>query len=327
MKTLTKSMKLILTLSLCLALFLMTGTAAADTNVTLIRTNERGVSFRSTPNKPDDNSNKICGIHANVELEVFDLINGWYLVEYNGQRGYVSSDPELVTIIETRQVAARQNETASVSRNANTYSGYDQYSEEPYDMGIPYIGSKVYTQDQQNMVIFWVQTQMKATGNWYNGEIWDVTGNLGDHTMSEVASFMESRGYYGHRGTVDQQVIDELASYLGNRVQPVYVGGFYDYMNSIMIGGSDGSMNTIYSNMLDGIPHVTAGARWIQVVLKHLGYYNGGIDGKYGEGTENAVLQFQKNNRFEQRQYVTLGVARCMMEQYYYGGNRLNELP
>ncbi len=138
-------------------------------------------------------------------------------------------------------------------------------------MGVPYIGNAVYRQDQMNMAIFWVQTQLKATGIWYQGEVWDVTGNLGDHTMSEIASFMQSRGYGGHGGTVDQAVIDELADYMGYRLVPVYVGGFYEYMNCIMAGGSAGQMQKIYSNLIDMVPRMTTGTRWIQAVLKKQG--------------------------------------------------------
>ncbi|MCR5011400.1 MAG: peptidoglycan-binding protein [Lachnospiraceae bacterium] len=75
------------------------------------------------------------------------------------------------------------------------------------------------------------------------------------------------------------------------------------------------------------IPHVTVGARWIQCCLKKTGYYTGAIDGKYGEETENAVKAFQKANGFEQRDYVSLGVARAMLEQCYYSRFSLDDLP
>ena len=201
------------------------------------------------------------------------------------------------------------------------------YSGDPHDMGIPNLHGQIITMNQMNLAVFWVQTQLKATGIYYQGEIWDVTGNLGDHTMQEISSFMQSRGYYGHSGQIDQQVIDELACYLGRRIVPVYIGGFYRYMDSIMIGGHTGSMNAVISNLRDMIPHVTTGARWVQCCLKKLGYYNGVIDGKYGEATENAVKAFQKASGYEQRDYVTLGVARAMLEQCYYSGCTLEDLP
>ena len=196
-----------------------------------------------------------------------------------------------------------------------------------YDMGIPILNGKRYTNGDMNMAVYWVQVQMKATGQWYQGEKWDCTGNLGDHTMQEIASFMKSRGYSGHTGYVDQTVVNELASWLSYNMQPVYVGGFYEAMGSIMAGGSTGSMDTIVSNLRDMVPRETVGARWIQVCLKHLGYYTSIIDGKYGEGTEQAVMAFQRDYGFEERDYVSLGVARAMIEAYYYSGGDLNKLP
>ena len=198
---------------------------------------------------------------------------------------------------------------------------------DPYDMGVPDLHGRVIGMDQMNLSVLWVQTQLKATGVYYQGEIWDVTGNLGDHTMQEVAAFMRSRGYGGHNGQVDQTVIDELAGYMGERLVPVCVGGFYRYMDTIMDHDQLGSMRPIISNLRDMIPHVTTGARWVQCCLKKIGYYTGPIDGKYGEGTENAVKAFQKAAGFEQRDYVTLGVARAMLEQCYYSSCQLNDLP
>ena len=200
-------------------------------------------------------------------------------------------------------------------------------NDSPYDMGIPKLNGRRYTEGDMNMAVYWVQIQLKATGRWYQGEQWDCTGNLGDHTMQEIASFMKSRGYSGHTGYVDQNVVNELASWLGYYVQPVYVGGFYDAMGAIMTGGSTGSMQPIVSNLRDMIPRETVEARWIQVCLKHLGYYKFSIDGRYGEETEQAVMSFQRDYGFEERDYVSLGVARAMIEAYYYAGGDLNKLP
>ena len=202
----------------------------------------------------------------------------------------------------------------------------DWYNE-PYDMGVPDLHGRIITKDQMCLAVLWVQTQLKATGVYYQGEIWDVTGNLGDHTMQEVASFMQGRGYGGHNGQIDQTVINELARYMGRRIAPVYIGGFYSHMDTIMNGGHTGYMQQIVSNLRDMIPHVTVGARWIQCCLKKIRYYNGPIDGKYGEETEKAVKAFQKANGFEERDYVTLGVARAMLEKCYYSGCYLDDMP
>lgn len=197
----------------------------------------------------------------------------------------------------------------------------------PHDMGIPQLNGAVYRQDAMNMVVFWVQTQLKATGIYYQGDIWDVTGSLGDETMRQIKSFMNARGYRNHNGTINQTVIDELAAYLNYNTVPVYVGGYYDKMNSIMRGGSTGSMDKIVCNLRDNIPHVTTGARWVQICLSNLGYYNSTIDGKYGEGTDRAIRAFQSAYGFQERDYVTLGVARAMIEACYQQGCLPYNLP
>lgn len=202
-----------------------------------------------------------------------------------------------------------------------------QVSHTPYDMGIPFLNGQVYGAEAMNMVVFWVQTQLKATGVYYQGEAWDITGSLGSHTRQEIRAFMQDRGYYSHSGSIDQNVIDELAAYLRYNTVPVYVGSYYDKMDSIMTGDSAGSMTQIVSNLRDMIPHVTTGARWVQTCLSTLGYYNSAIDGKYGEGTERAVKAFQADYGFEQRDYVTLGVARAMLEACINRGYSMNQLP
>ncbi|MBR3333512.1 MAG: peptidoglycan-binding protein [Clostridia bacterium] len=98
-------------------------------------------------------------------------------------------------------------------------------------------------------------------------------------------------------------------------------------MDSIMSGGHTGSMQKIVSNLIDMIPHETLGARWVQCCLSKLGYYTGTIDGKYGERTEQAVKKFQKAYGFQERNYVTLGVARAMLEACYNNGCYLDDLP
>ncbi len=309
---------------LALLMLCSAGIATAETNVTKIRTLKRGASLRSDPWVDDDN--KIAGVHADTTLDVYDEVNGWYYVYYNGLYGYVASrDANGNALVNIVAVSDRTGKTGGGGSYPTAAPYRPTY--EPVDMGVPQLNGRVYRQNQMNMVVYWVQVQLKATGIWYQGESWDCTGNLGDHTMSEIASFMRSRGYRGHSGVVDQNVVDELASYLGYRLEPVYVGGFYDAMNAIMVGGSSGSMYQITSNLRDMVARESIGARWVQVVLKRLGYYTSTIDGKYGEGTDRAVRAFQRDYGFQERDYITLGVARAMLEQYYYQGYSLSELP
>ena len=223
--------------------------------------------------------------------------------------------------------ASKPGQTTDTGRTCEGMVSGGRNGNGEYDMGVPSLGGRSYGDGDMNMVIYWVQVQMKATGRWYQGDNWDCTGRLGDHTVSEIRSFMRSRGYGSHSGRVDQNVIDELVRALGGSPVPVYVGGIYNAMSSIMWGGSAGSMDLIVSNLRDNIPHVTVGARWVQTCLKRLGYYNSSIDGMYGEGTERAVKAFQRDYGWEQRDYVTLGVARAMLEAYYARGGSLNSLP
>jgi len=220
---------------------------------------------------------------------------------------------------------------ASVNGNFCSNCGapllHDDNTSALYDMGIPNLNGAVYGKESMNMVVLWVQTQLKATGVYYQGDRWDITGSLGDQTMQEIRSFMHARGYRNHSGVINQAVVDELAAYLGYNVVPVYVGGYYEKMGSIMYGGSAGSMDKIYSNLRDMVPRTTTGARLVQVCLSTLRYYNGPIDGKYGEATDRAVKAFQVDHGFEPRDYVTLGVARAMIEACYNRGYTMNNLP
>lgn len=195
-------------------------------------------------------------------------------------------------------------------------------SDDPYAMGIPQLNGKVYNKENtMNVDILWVHYQLKATGMYYQGDNWDETGNLGDHTMEEIGKFMRANGYPGHDGHVDQTVINTLANYLGNRRVSVKVGGFYEKMNTIMTGGSAGSMESIDEK---SSPRKV---KWVQSCLAKLGYYRSSIDGKFGTGTINALMAFQKDHGYVERDYVSLGVARCMLEECYRRGYSLDDLP
>lgn len=306
------------------------GAALADMAVTRIRTLNKGASLRDYPN-----GTKIYSVHMDTELDVYGQDSGWFYVYYKGMYGWVSGKQvEILAVGDAGSQPAPQAYTPACTPSyAQPYSQpYTQSRSRPADltpgeMGVPYIGNTVFRENMMNLVVFWVQTQLKATGVWYQGYQWDVTGNLGDHTMSEIRSFMQSMGYYGHTGVVDQSVIDALCAYLGNSLVPVRTGGFYDAMYSISQRDSWGSMAEILSNLRTMVPRETGGARWVQVILSYLGYYRSGIDGQYGEATEEAVKQYQADHGFQERDYVSLGVARSMLEQFYYAGGDVTRLP
>ena len=210
-----------------------------------------------------------------------------------------------------------QNVSQTTARPTNTPVPKEQV----YDMGIPNLNGKVYYQDDMNVDVLWVHHQLKATGKYYQGEQWDETGNLGDRTMSEIARFMRENGYGNHSGCVDQRVINALVDYLGPRVVPVYVGGFYDKMGTIMSGGSAGSMYSIDENSS------TRKIKWVQACLSKLGYYNYSIDGDFGSRTIKALNSFQHDHGYVERDYVSLGVARKLIESCYYSNCYLGDLP
>lgn len=211
--------------------------------------------------------------------------------------------------------------TASSRNTSSNTKSQTQQNNAPYDIGVPNLNGVVYKQNASNVYILWVQYQLKATGKYYQGDNWDETGNLGDHTMEEIARFMNANGYISHSGRVDQTVINTLADYLGSRRVPVYVGGYYDKMNTIMSGGSAGSMASINASSS------STKVKWVQTCLKKLGYYTSSIDGKFGSGTTNALNRFQADYGYVQRDYVSLGVARRMLEVCYSKGYSLNDLP
>ncbi len=196
----------------------------------------------------------------------------------------------------------------------------------PFDMGIPQLNGRSFGPDNENIVIYWVQIQMKAAG-YYTGDQWDETGNIGDHTQEEIRRFMRDCGYPYHTGFVDQTVVNTLASVLGSRLRPVYRGGYFRHMNALLNDLTFESCDTVYPNSQSNSAHNRTSIRWVQTALSLLGYYSGSIDGQYGSGTDSAVKAFQRDHGFQQRGYVTYGVARAMMEAMWQRGCDLSRLP
>ena len=295
--------------------------ASAARKVTKVVTGKQGASLRSTPEIPEEyNANKLHGIHADEYLEVFDECNGWYYVQYKGEYGWVNASPAIVTVVESVEIPDPvPQQTLPYDESAGDYGdGMVRYAYlDPYDMGVPQIGDTVFTLNQMNLVVLWVQTQLKATGSWYQGNQCDLSGCLTETTMAEIRSFMAANNYSDHTGAVDQNVLDTLYTCLGNETVPVLTGGFYNYMAAVLSGDPYGSMSFIVNYLQNPSERVTVGARWVQLILAKLGYYTGSVDGIFGQKTQEAVTRFQRNNGFVQTGSVSLGVARAMIEQYY----------
>ena len=107
----------LLCICLCAALMLSAASADGMTDVTKVRTGERGASLRSSPEVTD--YNKIRGIHAGTDLDVYDYVNGWYYVRYRDEYGYVISN--MVTVIERGE---RYAPTVDPYRTPNPYPTY-----------------------------------------------------------------------------------------------------------------------------------------------------------------------------------------------------------
>ncbi|MBR4711649.1 MAG: peptidoglycan-binding protein [Clostridia bacterium] len=133
---------------------------------------------------------------------------------------------------------------------------------------------------------------------------------------------MADRGYPGHDGCVDQSVVDELAAYLGSRLRPVMSGGWYGRMGTLLD-------DTVWQSMTRLTPSGSRGSavRWVQTALRMLGYYNGSVDGVFGPATVRAVNAFQKDHGYLERDYVSYGVARAMLEACHDRGCDLSQLP
>ena len=291
-----------------------------ELRVTRIMTRPPGVSLREGPSAA---ARKIAGIHADTMLDVIRHVPGWYLVRYQGEIGYVNDSSEFVMIIgcvtpqpltpSPAPVVTPTPKPATPTPNRN-----------PSVMETPALGDRVCQPGEMNMAVFWVQTQLMATGQWLQEAACSVTGVLDEETMAAVSDFMNMAGQPEHGGMIDQSVIDELSKYLGSRAVAVYTGGFYEAMDAVMDGGPEGSMTPI--GRTDGAVSSGEPVRWAQKCLSFLGYYTGEIDGKYNEETRVAVRLFERNNGFAEQDWIHLGAARAIMEAYYCNRGDLGQL-
>lgn len=292
-----------------------------EIQVTRLLTQEPGVSLREGPSAA---ARKIRGIPAGNVLNVISHVPGWYYVRYQGERGYVNDSSEFVLIIGcVTPVPATPSPTPVVTPTPKPATPTPNRN--PYVMKTPSLGGRVFQPGEMNMAVFWVQTQLKATGLWYQEDSCTVTGCLDGETMAAVAEFMAVRGFPEHGGTIGQAVIDELTEYLGSWTVAVYTGGFYEAMAVLMDGSSAGSMTPVGTNA-EGVISSGDKVRWVQTCLAFLGFYSGEISGEYDEATRQAVRLFQRDSGFAQEDRVNLGAARAMMEAFYYNRGSLEML-
>jgi len=108
-------------------------------------------------------------------------------------------------------------------------------------------------------------------------------------------------GVYGIHGTNKPWTIGGYESHGCIRMLNKHVEQVYDWVNVgtkvYIIGGVDGPFTF-------GMRTLTQGSKGSDVVeiqkrLAGLGYYDGEIDGRYGWGTRESVIKFQKNNKLD----------------------------
>ena len=293
-----------------------------EVRVTRIITREPGVSLRAAPSA---GAEKIEGIHADTVLEVIGHVPGWYHVRYRGQTGFVNDSSEFVWIIACVTPEPVTPTPAPVI-TPTPRPATPTPDRSPSAMEIPALGDRVCRAGEMSMTVFWAQTQLKATGLWYQDDGCLITGVLDETARSAVSEFMAMRGQQDHGGDIDQQVVAELAEYLGGRAVAVYTGGFYGLMDVLMDGGPAGSMTPVGPEDESGTAASAARVRWVQTCLRHLGYYAGRVGGTYDEETRTAVRLFSQDSGFPEQDRVTLGLARAMLEAYYYSRGDLEQL-
>ena len=207
----------------------------------------------------------------------------------------------------------------------------------PVDMVIPVLKSQNYSISysriftnarnssyDMNIDIYWVQVQLKELGYYHN----DLSGLFDSQTNNAIQSFMKSQGMQ-YSNTITQEVINTIYDIIGSRRIPVMCGGYYHALDG---------MSIIWSNLNEeryGIrqkyeAHKFEGAKAVQTCLKALGYYNSTIDKMFGEGTDRAVQQFERDNGFTQKSkghvFVSYGEARKMLELYVARGYKVHDL-
>ncbi len=126
-----KVYKRIACLILCISMMCVCIVSLADTtNVTQVKTLDRGCNMRANPWMGD---NIIKKIHADTTLIVHGMENGWYLVEYNGYFGYVDPAYTRITAISNNNDYSSNNAQQYNNNNydySNNYQSYDQQEEQ-----------------------------------------------------------------------------------------------------------------------------------------------------------------------------------------------------
>lgn len=120
-----------------------------------------------------------------------------------------------------------------------------------------------------------------------------IFGDSGDR-VADLQSRLADLGYYngpisGYFGELTETAVFDFQESQGLSVDGIVGAGTWNALNGAGSGGS--SANDGLLILGDMGPEVSA----VQRRLIDLGYYDGGVDGVYGQQTESAVLAFQRS--------------------------------
>ncbi|HOB21172.1 MAG TPA: L,D-transpeptidase family protein [Candidatus Atribacteria bacterium] len=178
----------------------------------------------------------------------------------------------------------------------------------PYDIFIDLTESMLYLFENGQMIKKYPIAQGKPStpspvGIWH---IINKARNWGTGFGTRWMGLDVPWGTYGIHGTNRPDSIGRMASKGCIRMRNRDVEELYSivpYMTRVVIyGGPYGSMGSLFRVLEPG--DRSAQVAEVQKRLQRLGYYQGSIDGIYGEGMKAALLRFKRDNKLQVNHYV-----------------------
>ena len=208
----------------------------------------------------DSDSSVVTVLHQGDKVTINETKGNWYKITAGGKTGYAYKSYIKITDSSNSNDSKKNNSGKSDTKKEN---GNSDGTCSPGDNG-----SSVKK----------VQKKLKSLG-YYKG---DIDGDYGSGTKSAVKDFQKKNGL-NVTGKVNKNTLSK--------------------MNSSSAKKADAKSSDSKSENKDGTcgPGDSGEAvKKVQRRLKKLGYYTGGIDGDYGNGTKKAVKLFQKRNGLSQ---------------------------
>ena len=181
-------------------------------------------------------------------------------------------------------------------------------TEEAYDILIDLTESMLYLFDNNKLVKKYPIAQGKPETPSPVG-IWQITSkarNWGSGFGTRWMGLNVPWGLYGIHGTNKPGSIGHRASHGCFRMRNRDVEELYSmvpYKTQVVVyGGPYGTMGSSFEKLTPG--DRTSQVMEVQKRLQKLGYYNGTLDGVYGEGMKAALIQFKKDQNLPVTHYV-----------------------